>query len=180
MAAREEGGDTAVMLKHLAILVVVVPCVVSGCCGDGGGAAKITSATLSDWSEFGFAVIGGFVSGSAVMTTTDADGDTSSGEVGVGGPVVGIVFDVHVGGEGTDLPDCGGASLVIPEGGVSLDDIFGGYSGSATQVGMALGISEHDLENDAGVKLKGGGLSVGAGMFVGGEWVGLSQDGDFN
>lgn len=174
MAHRTDVDDTFPM-KTLA-LVVVVGFVATGCCGSDGGSAKIVSASLDGWDETGFAVIGGFVSGSSTLTTTDSAGESKSNRVGFGGPIVGFVFDMHATGESTDLPDCGGGSLSIPDGGVTEDELFELYTGSGVSAGLVFGGTEHDLENGAGVKLDGGGISLGIGFFVGFEWFGLNRE----
>lgn len=164
------------MIKH-ALLLVSVAVSTSACCGSGGEELPIESASLSGWSEAGFAVIGGYAGGSATLTTTDSAGQSKSTGVDMGGPIFGFVFDMHATPDkDSDLGGCGDASLTVPDGGVSEDELFQLYTGEGTDVGMILGYSEHDLENDAGVRFKTGGVSVGMGVFVGFEWMGLSKN----
>lgn len=166
-------GQAGGMGKTLGLLLALSP--LTAACGGSDGDLNVVSASLSGWEEFGFAIIGGFVSGDATLTFTDSAGGTHTRPVGFGGPTVGIVFDFHVGGEDIVGEGCGGASLGIPEGGVSESELFGIYSGSVASVGMAIGFVEHELENDAGVSFNAGGLSAGAGLLVGYEWWGMSE-----
>ena len=57
---------------------------------------------------------------------------------------------------------------------IKASDLDGSYFGNVEEAHLIIGGASHDLKNSAGVRLKGGALSFGMGVFVGFEWLDLS------
>jgi hypothetical protein len=163
-------GVVVVVVTTVVTLITLTGC---GAPGDELAGVKAVSGDLSGWKEVEVAVIGGFVAADATLTFTDEAGAGHSVPVGVGGPVVGFIFEFHDIEEDSFFEGSGGASLNIPDGGVDVPDLFKPYNGSGGGAGLAFGGSTHELKNDAGVGIDAGGLGIAMGMIVDLEWFSI-------
>lgn len=141
-------------------------------CGASLDGITVQSADLANWSEFSLAVLlgGDIIGADLVVTEPDATQHVFPASIiGVSG---GLVFDMSVVGD--DVIDCGDVRLALPATTVPGNDLLGTYGGSGVAVGVGVGLTQHELENGAGVRLESGNFGIVVAMEVGLEALTLS------
>jgi hypothetical protein len=153
----------------------------AGCGARGDLAAlNVKSAALENFQLQTAAAVLGVVVGEADLVVTDTGDDKHAFPVTLGGPTFGVVLDVSAADEDLFGLDGFGAALDLsgagkdPSGAVLL----GVYGGERAGFHLGVGITQHSLENQSGVKLDAAVLGAGFGFFAGPEWLTLDLDTD--
>ena len=113
------------------------------------------------------AIVGGLVTGDALLVVEDNAGALWIEPVAMRGPVVSVGVETSVD------PELGGPiPLELPEGAL-LDgaQLLGTYRGPAEALAVGVGVSARQLKNRHGVSLREVHLSVGAGAMIGFQWL---------
>jgi len=176
-----------VLVSRLAPIVPIAPIVLfasvsvsmlSAGCGGALDDISVKSASIDDVNWAGMAVVVGFSSTQGTLTIVDDGDQPHAFPVTIGGPDLGIIFDVGVGDDNPD--DClmqNSAGLELPAGKKLVgSDVTGSYLGSKESAHLAIGGESHDLSNGSGVKLSGGAINIGIGMLVAFEWLNIGID----
>lgn len=167
------GNRTNLQRITTAMAVAAVASTLTACGGGLLADHHVVSAELSNWSEWSFSVLLGGRAAGADLVIVDDDGSSSSSfSASVAGPGVGVLLDMSVVGD--DVIDCGDVNLSVPDGGVPGDALLGGYGGNNVAVGIGIGLTQHQLENDAGVRLNADQFGIVIGLAVGVEYLFLS------
>jgi hypothetical protein len=135
----------------------------------------ITAAWLEYFDLSSIAMLGGVVDGDAFLGYTTASGEQRSMPVHLGGPVVGLAFDMTVDPEwGPSLPLDFTEAEVDP---VMLSDALGTFHGSTASFVMGFGIDTRELKNRHGIKFQEDHLAFGMGIMAGFQWVRIREGG---
>jgi len=120
-------------------------------------------------------MLGGVVDGDAFLGYTTTSGEQRSMPVHLGGPVVGLAFDMTVDPEwGPSLPLDFTEAEVDP---VMLSDALGTFHGSTASFVMGFGIDTRELKNRHGIKFQEDHLAFGMGIMAGFQWVRIREGG---
>ena len=135
----------------------------------------ISAAWLEYFDLSTIAMLGGVVDGDAFLAYTTTDGEQRSMPVHLGGPVVGIAFDMTVDPEwGPSIPLDFTEAEVDP---VMLSDALGTFHGSTASFTMGFGIDTRELKNRHGIRLQEDHLAFGMGIMAGFQWVRIREGG---
>jgi hypothetical protein len=135
----------------------------------------ITAAWLEYFDLSSIAMLGGVMDGDAYLGYTTLDGESHSLPVHLGGPVVGLAFDLTVDPEwGSSVPLDLTEAEVDP---VMLSDALGTFHGSVASFTMGFGIDTRELKNKHGIRLQEDHLAFGMGIMAGFQWVRIREGG---
>ena len=135
----------------------------------------ITAAWLEYFDLSSITMIGGVTDGDAFLGYTTADDVQRSMRVHLGGPAIGLAFDMTVDPEwGPSIPIDFTDAEVDP---VMLSDALGTYHGSAAAFVMGAGIDTRELKNKHGLKFQEDHFAFGMGIMAGFEWVRIREGG---
>ena len=135
----------------------------------------ISAAWLEYFDLSSIAMLGGVADGDAFLGYTTLDGASHSLPVHLGGPVVGIAFDMTMDPEwGPSVPLDFTEAEVDP---VMLSDALGTYKGSTISFVMGAGIDSRDLRNPHGILLREDHLAFGMGIMAGFSWIRIREGG---
>jgi hypothetical protein len=136
----------------------------------------ITAAWLEYFDLSSITMLGGVADGDAYLGYTTLDGEQRSLPVHLGGPVVGMVFDMTVDPEwGPSIPLDFTEAEVDP---VMLSDALGTYKGSTLSFVMGAGIDTRTLKNRHGIRFQEDHFALGMGMMAGFQWVRIREGGN--
>jgi hypothetical protein len=134
----------------------------------------ITAAWLEYFDLSSIAMLGGVVDGDAFLGYTTTSGEQRSMPVHLGGPVVGLAFDMTSTRVGTVLAARLHGGEVDP---VMLSDALGTFHGSTASFVMGFGIDTRELKNRHGIKFQEDHLAFGMGIMAGFQWVRIREGG---
>ena len=135
----------------------------------------ISAAWLEYFDLSSIVMLGGVMDGDAYLGYTTVSGEQRSLPVHLGGPVVGLAFDMTVDPEwGPSIPLDFTEAEVDP---VMLSDALGTYKGSAVSFVMGAGIDTRTLRNKHGIRFQEDHFAFGVGMMAGFQWVRIREGG---
>ena len=135
----------------------------------------ISAAWLEYFDLSSITMLGGVADGDAFLGYTTLDGEQRSLPVHLGGPVVGMAFDMTVDPEwGPSIPLDFTEAEVDP---VMLSDALGTYKGSTASFVMGAGIDTRTLKNRHGIRFQEDHFAFGIGMMAGFQWVRIREGG---